>query len=142
MRRARAASAQRRGTIRSTSLRASPIFSIKNLHTPYLTISNDADTAVPWEQGIEFFTALRRLGKQAYMFTFNGEAHGLGNRDNQKFWTVHMDEFFDHFLLGKPEPEWMIKGVPFLEKGTRDVSPLFKKATPAPVGTGGKGGSH
>ncbi len=123
-------------------IESSPIFSIKNLHTPYLTISNDADTAVPWEQGIEFFTALRRLGKQAYMFTFNGEAHGLGNRDNQKFWTVHMDEYFDHFLLGKPEPEWMIKGVPFLEKGTRDVSPLFKKATPAPVGTGGKGGSH
>ncbi|MGE5360134.1 MAG: hypothetical protein ACM3NQ_14050, partial [Bacteroidales bacterium] len=40
--------------------------------------------------------ALRRLGKEAYMFNYNGELHGLRNRDNMKHWTVHMDEFFDH----------------------------------------------
>ena len=44
-----------------------------------------------------------------------------------KHWTVHQDEFFDHYLLGKPRPEWMDKGVPFLERGKRDVAPLFKK---------------
>ena len=37
-----------------------------------------------------------------------------------------MDEFFDHFLLGGPRPEWMEKGVPYLERGRRDVSGLFK----------------
>ena len=37
-----------------------------------------------------------------------------------------MQEFFDHYLLGKPKPEWMEKGVPFLEKGKRDVSDMFK----------------
>jgi hypothetical protein len=51
-----------------------------------------------------------------------------------------MDEFFDHYLLGKPRPEWMDKGVPFLEKGTRDVSPLFKKPV-NPAAASGKGGS-
>ena len=45
-----------------------------------------------------------------------------------KYWTVHMDEFFDHYLLGKPRPEWMDKGVPFLEKGTRDVSAAVQEA--------------
>jgi dipeptidyl aminopeptidase/acylaminoacyl peptidase len=109
----------------------SPIFWVERIRTPYLTIHNDGDTAVPWQQGIEFNTALRRLGKEAYMFNFNGEAHSLGNRDNQKYWTVHLDEFFDHYLLGKPRPEWMDKGVPFLERGTRDVSPLFKKEAAA-----------
>jgi len=109
----------------------SPIFWVERVHTPYLTIHNDGDTAVPWYQGIEFNTALRRLGKEAYMFNFNGEAHSLGNRDNQKFWTVHMDEFFDHYLLGKPRPAWMDKGVPFLERGARDVSSLFKKEAAA-----------
>ena len=49
-----------------------------------------------------------------------------------KHWTVHQNEFFDHYLLGKPRPAWMDKGVPFLEKGTRDVSPLFKKPVNAP----------
>jgi dipeptidyl aminopeptidase/acylaminoacyl peptidase len=105
----------------------SPIFWVEKVNTPYLTIHNDDDDAVPWYQGIEFITALRRLGKEGYMFNYNGERHGLRNRENMKHWTVHMDEFFDHYLLGKPRPEWMEKGVPFLERGTRDVTPLFKK---------------
>jgi dipeptidyl aminopeptidase/acylaminoacyl peptidase len=105
----------------------SPIFWVEKIQTPYLTIHNDQDDAVPWTQGIEFITALRRIGKEGYMFTYNGEPHGLRNRDNMKHWTVHQDEFFDHYLLGKPRPEWMDKGVPFLERGKRDVAPLFKK---------------
>ena len=116
----------------------SPIFWIERIHTPYLTIHNDADDAVPWYQGIEFNTAMRRLGKEAYMFTYNGEPHGLRNRDNMKHWTVHMDEFFDHYLLGKPRPTWMDKGVSFLEKGTRDVSVLFKKQVVPPAPGGAK----
>ena len=98
-RRRRAASARRRGTTPLQFIENSPIFWIENIHTPYLTIHNDEDDAVPWQQGIEFFTAMRRLGKEAYMFTFNGEKHGLRNRDNMKHWTVHMDEFFDYYLL-------------------------------------------
>ena len=106
----------------------SPLFWAERVRTPYLTIHNDEDDAVPWYQGIEFFSALRRLGKEAYMFNFNGEKHGLRERDNQKYWTVHLDEFFDHFLLGKPRPEWMEKGVPYLERGKRDIDALFKTA--------------
>ena len=106
----------------------SPLFWVERVRTPYLTIHNDEDDAVPWYQGIEFFSALRRLGKEAYMFNFNGEKHGLRERANQKYWTVHLDEFFDHFLLGKPEPEWMSKGVPYLDRGERDIDALFKTA--------------
>ena len=105
----------------------SPIFWVKKIQTPYLTIHNDEDDAVPWYQGIEFITALRRLGKEGYLFNYNGERHGLRQRDNQKHWTVHMDEFFDHYLLGKPRPEWMDTGVPYLERGKRDVSPMFER---------------
>jgi len=105
----------------------SPIFWVEKVQTPYMTIHNDADDAVPWYQAIEFFNALRRLGKEAYFFNYNGELHGLRQRDNQKHWTVHMDEFFDHYLKGAPRPEWMDKGVPYLERGTRDVSDMFKR---------------
>jgi len=108
----------------------SPLFWADRVHTPYLTIHNDDDDAVPWYQGIEFFSALRRLGKEAYLFVYNGEKHGLRERENQKHWSVHQDEFFDHFLLGKPRPDWMTKGVPYLEKGTRDVTPLYKGKKP------------
>jgi dipeptidyl aminopeptidase/acylaminoacyl peptidase len=107
-------------------LENSPLFWVERIQTPYLTIHNDEDDAVPWYQGIEFFSALRHLGKEAYMFNFNGEKHGLRQRENQKYWTVHLDEFFDHFLLGKPKPEWMEKGVPYLERGERDIDALFE----------------
>ncbi len=108
----------------------SPIFWVEKVNTPYLTIANDEDDAVPWYQGIEFFTALRHLGKECYMFNYNGEKHGLRERENQKHWTVHLDEFFDHHLKGAPKPEWMETGVPFLERGKRDVGPYFRRATP------------
>lgn len=113
----------------------SPIFWVKKVQTPYLTIHNDEDDAVPWEQGIEWISAMRRLNKEAYMFTFNGERHGLRSRDNMKYWTVHMDEFFDHYLLGKARPEWMDKGVSYQERGKRDVAALFKKKSAAGTAT-------
>ena len=108
----------------------SPIFRVDKVTTPYLTIHNDEDDAVPWYQGIEFFTALRRLGKEAYWFNYNGEKHGLRDRDNMKHYTVHMAEFFDHYLLGRPRAEWMDQPVPYLERGKRDVMGQFKPATP------------
>jgi hypothetical protein len=52
-----------------------------------------------------------------------------------KHWTVHMDEFFDHYLLGKPRPEWMVKGVPFLDRGKRDISGMFKKQSSVTTST-------
>jgi dipeptidyl aminopeptidase/acylaminoacyl peptidase len=110
-------------------LENSPLFWIENIHTPYLTMANDEDDAVPWQQGIEFFTAMRRLGKEAYMFVYNGEKHGLRQRENQKHWTVHMAEYFDYFFKDAPKPDWMEHGVPYLDKGKRDVSVFFKKST-------------
>jgi dipeptidyl aminopeptidase/acylaminoacyl peptidase len=113
----------------------SPIFWVERINTPYLSIHNDGDDAVPWYQGIEFNMAMRRLGKEAFMFNYNGQPHGLNNRDYMKHWTVHMDEFFDHYLLGKPRPEWMDKGYSYLDRGTRDVSGLFKRIVPPPPAT-------
>ena len=108
----------------------SPIFKVDKVQTPYLTVHNDDDDAVPWYQAIEFFTALRRLNKEAYWFNYNGEKHGLRDRDNIKHFTVHMSEFFDHYLLNKPRPEWMEKPIPYLERGKRDVMGMFKPAQP------------
>jgi dipeptidyl aminopeptidase/acylaminoacyl peptidase len=106
-------------------LENSPLFHIKNITTPYLTIANDADGAVPWYQGIEFITALRRLDKPAWMFEFDGEEHNLRNRENQKYWTVHLDEFFDHYLKGAPEPAWMKQDVPYIRRGEREIRALY-----------------
>ncbi len=94
----------------------SPIFFADNINTPVLILHNDEDGAVPWYQGIELIMALRRLGKVAFMFNYNGEAHGLRRRPNMKDYTIRMQEFFDHYLKGRPAPDWMINGIQAWEK--------------------------
>ena len=94
----------------------SPLFRADKVQTPLLMIANDEDDAVPWQQGIEFFLALRRLDKEVYMFSYNGEKHGLRRRINQRDYTRRLQEFFDHFLKGAPAPEWMEKGIPYLQR--------------------------
>jgi dipeptidyl aminopeptidase/acylaminoacyl peptidase len=92
----------------------SPIFMADKIQTPLLLLHNDADTAVPWYQGIEFFLALRRLGKEAYLFSYNGEPHGLVRRPDQKDYAARMAQFFDYELKGGPKPKWMETGIPYL----------------------------
>jgi dipeptidyl aminopeptidase/acylaminoacyl peptidase len=97
-------------------LENSPVFRADRVRTPVMMIHNDGDDAVPWYQGIEYFLALRRLGKEAYLFNYNGEPHGLRKRANQKDYTMRLQQFFDHYLKGAPAPEWMERGIPYLER--------------------------
>jgi dienelactone hydrolase len=94
----------------------SPLFRADEVRTPLLMLHNDQDGAVPWYQGIEFFLALRRLQREAYMFNYNGEGHGLRGKATQRDWTRRMQEFFDHHLRGTPAPTWMREGVPYAER--------------------------
>lgn len=115
----------------------SPIFFADKVETPVLMLHNDEDGAVPWYQGIEYFVALRRLGKEAYMFNYVGEAHGLRQRQNQEDWTRRMQEYFDHHLRGQQAPKWMTEGVPFVEREleklpfVRSLREAADEATPA-----------
>jgi dipeptidyl aminopeptidase/acylaminoacyl peptidase len=97
-------------------LENSPVFRADRVETPLLMIHNDEDDAVPWYQGIEYYLALRRLGKEVYMFSYNGEKHGLRKRINQKDYTRRLQEFFDHFLKGAQTTAWMEKGIPYLQR--------------------------
>jgi acetyl esterase/lipase len=94
----------------------SPIFMADRVTTPLLMLHNDADDAVPWYQGIEYFLALRRLNKEVYLFSYNGQPHGLRSRPDQKDYAIRLQEFFDYYLKGAPKPGWMEHGIPFLEK--------------------------
>jgi dipeptidyl aminopeptidase/acylaminoacyl peptidase len=95
----------------------SPLFWADKIETPVLMLHNDDDGAVPWYQGIEFFVALRRLGKPVWMLNYNGEPHGLRKYQNRKDWAVRMQQFFDHYLMDAPPPVWLAEGVPAVEKG-------------------------
>lgn len=95
----------------------SPVFHVDKVQTPVLIMHNDADGAVPWYQGIEFFSDLRRLDKPAWLLQYNKEAHNLVQRRNCKDLSIRLQQFFDHYLKGAPMPAWMKTGVPYESKG-------------------------
>lgn len=95
----------------------SPIFFVDRISTPLLIMSNDNDGAVPWYQSIELFTAMRRLGKPAWLMVYNGEEHNLTKRPNRQDLSIRMSQFFDHYLKGAPMPAWMKEGIPAVKKG-------------------------
>lgn len=95
----------------------SPVFFAPRVNTPVLIMHNDNDGAVPWYQGIEFFMSLRRLGKPAWLLEYNDEAHNLRERRNCKDLSIRLQQFFDHYLMGAPEPVWMKSGIPYARKG-------------------------
>ena len=95
----------------------SPLFFADKVETPLLIMHNDEDDAVPWYQGIEYFTALRRLGKPVWMLQYNNEVHNLAKRVNAKDLSIRLAQFFDYYLKGAPMPVWMKRGVPATLKG-------------------------
>lgn len=107
-------------------LKNSPLFQVPNIKTPLLMMHNDADGAVPWYQGIEFFVALRRLNKPAWLLVYNNEGHNLRRWANRKDLSIRMQQFFDHYLKGAPAPVWMEEGVPAIDKGKKSGYELLE----------------
>ncbi len=97
----------------------SPLFFADKVYTPVLMMHNDDDGAVPWYQGIEYYLALKRLGKPVWMLNYTGEKHGLTQRQNMTDFAIRLYQFFDHYLKDTPMPRWMATGLPYLEKGIR-----------------------
>lgn len=95
----------------------SPLFHLPKVKTPLVIMANDADGAVPWYQGIELFTAMRRLGKQVWMLNYNGEGHNLVQRKNRKDIQIREQQFFDWLLKGEKPAKWITEGVPAVKKG-------------------------
>ena len=82
-----------------------------------LPVPSTADTAVDWHQGLEFYAAALRLGKEVILLSYPDEPHHLARRENQKDFQTRMKQFFDHYLKGTPAPTWMTDGVPQVKKG-------------------------
>jgi len=82
-------------------------------------MNNDKDGAVPWQQGIELYSAMRRLQKPCWMLVYNNEEHNLKNWPNKVDLSIRMMQFFDHYLKDKPMPDWMKNGIPAIEKGKK-----------------------
>jgi len=98
-------------------LKNSPLFSADKITTPLVIMHNDADGAVPWYQGIELFTALRRLNKKVWLLQYNGEDHNLVERKNRKDLSIRLGQFFDYYLKDGKPARWIKEGLPATDKG-------------------------
>ena len=98
-------------------LENSPLFALDKVQTPLLILHNDKDGAVPWYQGIELFSGLRRLGKPSWLLNYNDEPHWPVKLQNRMDFQRRMQQFFDFYLMDAPQPKWMKRGVPPIEKG-------------------------
>jgi acetyl esterase/lipase len=103
----------------------SPIFTMDKVETPVLIMHNDKDGHVPWYQGIEYFIALRRLNKPAWLLNYNEEPHWPLKLQNRKDFNIRMQQFFDHYLMDAPMPRWMHEGVPAVKKTFQSGYELF-----------------
>ncbi|MFT4092372.1 MAG: prolyl oligopeptidase family serine peptidase [Niabella sp.] len=95
----------------------SPLFHLPEVTTPLVIMANDNDGAVPWYQGIELYTGMRRLGKKVWMLNYNGEEHNLMIRKNRKDIQIREQQYFDWLLKGDKPAKWLIEGVPAVDKG-------------------------
>jgi len=97
-------------------IKNSSIFSVKNVTTPFLMMHTKDDGISLFGNAVEFFTALRRLGKKAWMLQYDGYNHSVSGKAAEDF-TIRMQQFFDHYLKYKPAPRWMTQGIPAKMKG-------------------------
>ena len=94
----------------------SPLFTMDKVQTPILIMHNDSDGHVPWYQGIEYFVAMKRLGKPCWMLNYTGEPHWPMKLPNKVDFQKRMMQFFNHYLKKEAMPQWMEEGLPAVEE--------------------------
>jgi dipeptidyl aminopeptidase/acylaminoacyl peptidase len=98
-------------------IKNSPIFNASKVTTPLLMMYNKEDSAVPFSQGLELFSALRRLGKRAWLLQYDGQEHRIDRYSKEALDYNHrLTQFFDHYLKNSPPPKWMTRQISTIEK--------------------------
>lgn len=76
----------------------SPVTHAADIKTPLLIWAGKSDWHVNWNQSIELYMALRRLGKTGKMLLYPNEKHAIIQKANQKNLSGHINHWFDHYL--------------------------------------------
>ena len=97
-------------------LSQSPIHHTEKITTPFMILHGTADGSVDYGQGLEYYAMARRLGKEVILLSYPDQGHHLSTKENRIDFQIRMMQYFDHYLKGTQKAEWMVEGVPFLEK--------------------------
>jgi dipeptidyl aminopeptidase/acylaminoacyl peptidase len=88
-------------------LKNSPVLQAANVTTPLLGWTGEEDRHIHSLQSMEFYMALRRLGKTHTLLVYPGEEHNLDKRKNQKDLTERIGQWFDYYLKNGKKQQWM-----------------------------------
>ena len=69
-----------------------------DFRTPCLVVHGEHDYRVPYNQGLEFFTALQRQGVESKLLFFPDETHFVRKPQNAEFWWGTLHEWFADYL--------------------------------------------
>lgn len=90
--------------------RNSPVVSADKISTPLLLWTGKEDNHVDWHQSIEYYLALRRLGKKNITLLYPKEGHTLLNPTNQKDLFERVQQWFGYYLKDEFPPLWISQG--------------------------------
>ena len=82
----------------------SPLFNADKVHTPILLLQGTADTNVPTGESIQFYTAMKILGKTADFVEVKGQDHHILDYKDRILWQKTIFAWFAKYL--KNQPEW------------------------------------
>jgi dipeptidyl aminopeptidase/acylaminoacyl peptidase len=78
--------------------RWSPSNFVQNFKTPVLIITNGLDYRVPEGEGLQFFTAVQRMGVESKLVDFPDEGHWVTKPANSAFWHNTVLDWLDKHL--------------------------------------------
>lgn len=90
--------------------RNSPLAGADKITTPLLSFTGKEDYHVNWQQSVEFYMALRRLGKKHIMLLYPKEAHTILDPVNQRDLTTRVLQWFGYYLKNEVPAPWISEG--------------------------------
>lgn len=92
-------------------LKNSPLMFAQNVKVPMLIWTGEQDKQVHYFQSIEFYNALRRLGKKQVMLIYPENRHRLTTPKSQIDFTHRYEQWLDTFLKDLPAADWISNGI-------------------------------
>jgi dipeptidyl aminopeptidase/acylaminoacyl peptidase len=82
----------------------SPLFSADKVNTPILLLHGNDDTNVPPGESLQFYTALKILGRDVEFIEIDKQNHHILDYDKRKHWSKTILAYFDKYL--KKDSSW------------------------------------
>lgn len=89
----------------------SPVFCADKVDTPLLLWTGKQDRHVDWHQSVEYYLALRRLGKKNITLFYPNEGHSILDPISQKDFSIRVQQWFDYYLKDENPASWIEKGM-------------------------------